>query len=103
MLKMFILLSHFFIQFGNLKLGETFLGGFGLIDFDNVEFDGLGQWSAFTNSYQIALGDIEKAWAYVSGKHFMALFESVVLLDVMKVITTDGTSTLHLQFGNDTG
>merc|ERR1739844_862800 len=98
---MFILLSHF--QFRNLKLGETFLSGLGFIDFDNVEFDGLGQWSAFTNSYQIALSDIEKGWAYVSGKHFMAFFESVVLFDVVKVITTDGTSTLHLQFSDDTG
>merc|ERR1711941_189822 len=61
------------------------------------------QWTAFSNSYQITNGDITECWTDVGRKHFVAFFETIVLLDVMKIITSDGTSTLHLLFGYETG
>ena len=40
----------------------------------------------------------------ISGlKRFCVVFESIILFDVVKVITTNHYCAIHLHFGNDTG
>merc|ERR1712168_1251240 len=87
----------------SLELGEALLGRPGLVDFDDVEFDGLGQRSALADGDEISLSDITEGGADVSGEHLMAFLESVVLLDLVQVVTTDGAGSLHLEFGDDAG
>jgi len=87
----------------NLKLAKAFLGGSDLVNFHNVEVDGFSQWSAFTDGDQIADSNISPAWGNVGGDHLVSFFESLVLLDVVKVISSDGARPLHLQLGDDSG
>ena len=67
---------------------------------DNVEADGLGKGSALTNSHDVTDLNAE-GWGAVSGQGLVALFESVVLLDVMQVIASDDDSSLHLGRNDD--
>ena len=62
---------------------------------DNVEANSLGERSALTNSDNIANSKTESWWA-VSGDSLVTLLKSVVLLDVVKVITTNDDGVLHL-------
>ena len=68
---------------------------------DNVEADSLGNGAALANSHDITGTETESGRA-VSSHGLVALFETVVLLDVMKVITTNDNSVLHLGGDNDT-
>ena len=74
-----------------------------MLDFltDNVESHGLGEGSALADSHDITVLESEGGGA-VSGHGLMALLESVVLLDVVEVITTNDNSVLHLSGENDT-
>jgi len=67
---------------------------------DHVEADGLGEGSALTDSHDVADLDAERRGA-VGGERFVALFESVVLLDVVQVIASDDDSALHLGRNDD--
>ena len=62
---------------------------------DHVEADGLGDGAALANSDNITGTDTESR-GDVSSDSVMALFKTVVLLDVMEEITTDNKSVLHL-------
>ena len=62
---------------------------------DHVEADGLGDWAALADSDNITGTDTESR-GDVSSDSVMALFKTVVLLDVMEEITTDNKSVLHL-------
>ena len=55
---------------------------------DDVEADGLREGAALSNSHDITDLDTE-GWGAMSGDSLMALLESVILLDVMKVIASD--------------
>jgi len=68
---------------------------------DDVEADSLGERSALANGHNITDLDSESRRA-MSGDGLMALLESVVLLDVMKVITSDNDGSGHLSGDNDT-
>lgn len=68
---------------------------------DNIEADGLGEWSALADGNDITSTETE-GWGAVSGDGLVALLESVVLLDEVEVITTDNDSVLHLGGDNDT-
>ena len=68
---------------------------------DNVEADSLGDWSALTNGHDIT--DLEsECWGAVDGYSLMTLLESVVLLDVVEVITADDNRSVHLGSKHDT-
>ena len=62
---------------------------------DNVELDSLGQRTALSNGNNVTLLDGE-AWGAVSVDVLVTLLETTVLLDVVKVITTDDNGALHL-------
>ena len=76
---------------------------FDVLDFlaDNVESHGLGKGSALADSDDITVLKSESGRA-VSGHGLMALLKSVVLLDVVEVITANDDSVLHLSGENDT-
>ena len=59
-----------------------------LLNSEHVESDGLAKWSALTNGDDVAdLGSCE-SWAEMSWQIVMSLLESVVLSDVMQVISS---------------
>lgn len=68
---------------------------------DDVEADGLGEGSALTDGNDITGADAESGGA-MGGDGLVALLESVVLLDVVKVVTTDDDGVLHLVGDNHT-
>jgi len=76
---------------------------FNVLDFltDDVETNSLGNGAALADSDDITGTDTESRGAMSSGS-LMALLESVVLLDVMEVITTNDKCVLHLGGDNNT-
>ena len=75
---------------------------FDVLDFltDDVEADGLGEGSALANSHDITGSDTESGGG-MAGNSLVALFESVVLLDEVEVVTTDDNGVLHLVGDDD--
>ena len=73
-----------------------------LLDSDDVESDGLGEWSALSDGDNITdLGSAE-AWGAVSWQVVMSLFESIVFLDIVKVISSEDDGSAHLGREDDT-
>lgn len=68
---------------------------------DNIEADGLGEWSALADGNDITSTETE-GWGAVSGDGLVALLESVVLFDEVEVITADNDGTVHLGGNDDT-
>jgi len=67
-----------------------------LLNSDNVEPDGLGDGSALADSDDVSdLGSGESG-GEMSGEVVMSLLESVVLLDVMEVISSEDDGSVHL-------
>ena len=67
-----------------------------LLDSDDVESDGLGDWSALANDDDVAhLGSAER-WRAVSWQVVVSLLESVVLFDVVQVVSSQDQSSAHL-------
>ena len=62
---------------------------------EDVEADSLGDGSALTNSHDITLFKTECGGA-MTRDSLVTLLESVVLLDVMEVITADDNGSSHL-------
>ena len=68
---------------------------------DDVEADSLGDGSALTDSHDVT--DLEtEGWGAVDGNGLMSLLKSVVLLDVVEVITADNNRSVHLGRKHDT-
>ena len=68
---------------------------------DHVEADGLGERSALADSDDVTDLDAERGRA-VGGERLVALFESVVLLDIVQVVASDDDGALHLGRNDDT-
>lgn len=68
-----------------------------MLDFlaDDIESNGLGEGSALANSDDITNFDTE-SWRAVSCNGVVAFLKSVVLLNVMEVVTSDNDRTGHL-------
>ncbi len=62
---------------------------------NDVELDSLGQRTTLSNGDNITLLNSE-AWGAVSMNVLVTFLETTVLLDVVKVITTDNNGALHL-------
>ena len=67
---------------------------------DDVEADGLGEGSALANSDDVTDVDFEGR-RDMAGDVRMALFETVVLLDVVQVVTANDDRTVHAGGHND--
>jgi len=68
---------------------------------DDVEADGLGEGAALADGHDITGSDTEGGGA-VDGDGVMALLESVVFLDVMKVIASDDDRPVHFSRDDNT-
>lgn len=86
-----------------LKLGELLLlalaGAAG--NSKDVEANGLGKRTALTNSDNITLGDTESR-GNVGGEVLVSLLVTVVLGDVVEVLTSENDGTVHLGGNNGT-
>ena len=73
-----------------------------LLNSDDVESHGLGEWSALADSDDVSnLGSTE-AWSAMSWEVVMSLFESIVFLDIMKVISSKNDGSAHFGGKDDT-
>lgn len=90
---------------GNLELGELLTSvGFTLaLDLEDVEADGLGQGTAFTDSDDITGLDTNESGRAVSSEVLVSLLVTVVLLNVVQVFTTDDDGAFHLGGDDLTG
>lgn len=66
------------------------------LDLDDVESDGLGEGSALANSDDVTFLNSGESGGAVSGEVLVSLLESVVLLDVMEVVSSDDNGPSHL-------
>jgi len=73
-----------------------------LLDSEHVEPNGLAEWSALTYGDDVADLRSCEGWAQVCWQVVMSLLKSVVLFDVMKVISSQNDSSLHLVRQHDT-
>jgi len=72
------------------------------VNLDDVETDGLGEGSALTDSHDVTLLHTGEGGGAVSGEVLVSLLESVVLLDVMQVVSSDNDGSSHLSRNNNT-
>ena len=73
-----------------------------LLNSDNIELDCFRKWSALTNGNNITNSGSAEGWGQVSWEVSMSLLESVVLFDVMKVISSQDNGSVHLVGEDDT-
>merc|ERR1719453_2966934 len=73
-----------------------------LLDSEHVESDSLADWSALTYGDDVTNGCSCEGWAQMCWQVVMSLFKSVVLFDVMEVISSQNHSSLHLVRQYDT-
>ena len=78
-----------------LLLDVTGFESFGL-KLEDVESHGLGEGSALANGHDVTFLDSGESGGAVSSKVLVSLLKSVVLLDVMEVISSQDNSSLHL-------
>merc|ERR1719270_1033861 len=69
----------------------------------SVEFHGLGKRSALSNGEDISNLDISEAWRQMNRHVLVSLLESVVLLDIMEIITSHHHGSAHLHLGDHSG
>ena len=76
---------------------------FDVLDFlaDNVEADGLGKGSALADGHDVTLLNTGEGGGAVSSKVLVSLLESVVLLDVVQVVSSDNDGSSHLSRNDD--
>jgi hypothetical protein len=72
------------------------------LDLDDVEADGLGEGFALANSDDVTLLDSGESGGAVSGEVLVSLLESVVLGDVVEVISSDDDGSSHLGRSDNT-
>merc|ERR1719229_236681 len=87
---------------GFLELFEGLLAGCAR-HLESVEFDGLGQGPALADGHNISDLDVSEARRHVNGHVLVSLLETVVFLDVVKVIPPDDDGSVHLHLGDDAG
>lgn len=73
-----------------------------LLNSDDVESHGLGEWSALANGDDVSDLGSGETWRAMSWQVVMSLLESVILLDVMKVISSENDGSSHFSGKDDT-
>lgn len=74
----------------------------GSSNLQDVESNGLGDWSTLTNSDNVTDLDTE-SWGNVDWDVLVSLFVSVVFWNVVQVVSSDDDGTVHLGGNNGTG
>lgn len=85
-----------------LKLNELLLGVARGDDPENIEANGLGKGTALADGDEIALGNTESR-GDVGSNVLVALLVTVVLGNVVEVLTTDDDCAVHLGGNNSSG
>jgi len=70
-------------------------------DLENIESNSLGDGSALSDSHDITFLNSGECGRDVAGEILVSLFESVVLLDVMEIVSSDDEGSLHLGRNDD--
>ncbi len=70
-------------------------------DLDHVEANSLGEGSALAHSDNVALIDAGEGGRAVGSQVLVSLLESVVLLDVVQVVSSHNDGSLHLSGHHD--
>merc|ERR550534_988024 len=84
-------MQHKILLKAHLELVELLLvSSWGLGVLDDVESDGLGERSALANGDNVAEFNVPEAGREVDGHVGVSSLESTVLLDKVKVVTSDG-------------
>ena len=73
-----------------------------LLNSQHIELNGLGDWSALTDGDDITGSDSWESWGEMGWQVVMSFLESVVLLDVMEVISSKHDGSSHLGGKHDT-
>lgn len=81
-----------------MLVGLTSWGG----DLQDVESNSLRDWSTLTDSNNVTNLDTE-SWRNVDWNVLVSLFVSVVLWNVVQVVSSDDDGTVHLGGDNGTG
>lgn len=68
---------------------------------EDIESHGLGERSALADSDNITFSDSWECWWAMDWEVVVSLFESVVLLDVVQVISSDDDGSLHLSWNDN--
>lgn len=84
------------LEFGELLL-RLGVGG----NLQDVESNGLGDWSTLTNGNDVTDLNTE-SWGNVNWDVLVSLLVSVVLWNVVQVVSSDDDGTVHLGGDNDT-
>jgi hypothetical protein len=80
----------------NLELGELLVSlTSSWLSLQDIESNGLRQWSTLTNGNQVTFLDTE-SWGNVGSQVFVTLLVSVVFWNVVQVVTSDNDGTVHL-------
>lgn len=80
---------------------EGFVAGASTLqNFENVESDGFGKWTALTNNDDVTFFH-QESWRNVASDVFVALLVTVVLWNVVQVVATNNDRSFH--FGGDNG
>ena len=85
-----------------LELRELLRLGRSNGNLQDVESNGLGDWSTLTNNNNVTFLDTE-SWGNVSSQVLVSLLVSVVLWNVVQVFSSDDDGSVHLGGNNGTG
>merc|ERR550534_3239903 len=97
-------MQHKILLKAHLELVELLLvSSWGLGVLDDVESDGLRERSALANGDNVAEFNVPEAGREVDGHVGVSSLESTVLLDKVKVVTSDDDGSLHLHLSDDSG
>lgn len=72
------------------------------LDSQDIESNSFGDWSALSNGNDITNSGSLENWGEMSWQVVMSLFESVVLFDVMKIVSSQNDSSMHFVWQDDT-
>lgn len=86
----------------SLRTLELLFGASSLGDLEHIETHSLSQGLALAHCDNVANVDTPEAGGQVHGYVLMALFEAVVLSDVVEIILADDNGLVHLHFGHHT-
>ena len=79
-----------------LELGESLGLDVGTLNLQDVESDGLRERAALADGDSVTYRDILETGRDMGRQVLVTLFKTVVLLDVVKIVTTHGNGSLHL-------
>ena len=68
---------------------------------EHIESDSLGEGSALANSHDITFGNSRECGRAMYSEVVVSLFEPVILLDIMEIISPNDNCSLHLGSNND--